>query len=32
VIPSSVPTTEAPSAEELEVLRKRVDMAGHLRR
>jgi len=32
VIPRSVPMTEAPSAEELEALRTRVDMAGHLRR
>jgi glutaconate CoA-transferase, subunit B len=32
VIPDSVPITEAPSAEELDVLRTRVDPAGRLRR
>jgi len=32
VIPASVPTTELPSEEELEVLRTRVDLAGRLRR
>jgi len=31
VIPDSVPNTEAPSAEELQVLRTRVDLAGRLR-
>jgi len=31
VMPSSVPTTEPPTAEELQVLRSRVDMAGRLR-
>jgi glutaconate CoA-transferase subunit B len=32
LIPSSVPATQAPSAEELHVLRTRVDAAGLLRR
>lgn len=32
MIPSSVPETEPPSAEELHVLRTRVDLAGRLRR
>jgi glutaconate CoA-transferase subunit B len=32
VIPASVPATEPPSAEELHVLRTRVDAAGLLRR
>jgi glutaconate CoA-transferase, subunit B len=32
VIPATVPTTEPPSAEELHVLRTRVDLAGRLRR
>ena len=32
VIPSSVPATQAPSAEELHVLRTRIDAAGLLRR
>ena len=32
LIPSSVPTTEAPTADELHVLRTRVDLDGRLRR
>jgi glutaconate CoA-transferase subunit B len=32
VIPPSVPETEVPTAEELEMLRTRVDLAGRLRR
>jgi acyl CoA:acetate/3-ketoacid CoA transferase beta subunit len=32
VIPPSVPATQAPSAEELHVLRTRIDAAGLLRR
>ena len=32
VIPEQVPTTELPTAEELAVLRNRVDRAGTLRR
>jgi glutaconate CoA-transferase, subunit B len=32
LIPDSIPNTEAPTAEELHVLRTRVDLAGRLRR